>query len=280
MAHEIETHELIACGLDAADAESLTAPVNRALALPSVEAWREISSGILRPEHPFALHKFLFAAAFSGRRADDPPAPAWTPTDEQIRASNVGRMIKERGFADVAQLHAWSDADRGEFWGQMVERLGIALAKPPTSVLDVSDGVERPKWLAGARLNIAESCFQADPGKPAIVYHDESGMTSTVTYGQLSKLVNRVANGLQAAGFRPGDALAIYLPMSAEAVAIYLGIVRTGCVAVSIADSLAAEEIAVRLRLSEAKGVFTQDVLLRGGKPLPLYAKVVEAGRR
>ena len=57
-----------------------------------------------------------------------------------------------------------------------------------------------------------------------------------------------------AAGFRPGDALAIYLPMTIESVAIYLGIIRAGCVAVSIADSLAAEEIAVRLRLSERKG--------------------------
>ena len=75
-----------------------------------------------------------------------------------------------------------------------------------------------------------------------------------------------MANGLQAAGFRPGDALAIYLPMTIESVAIYLGIIRAGCVAVSIADSLAAEEIAVRLRLSDAKGVFTQDEILRGGK--------------
>ena len=56
-----------------------------------------------------------------------------------------------------------------------------------------------------------------------------------------------------AAGFRPGDAVAIYMPMTVESVAVYLGIIRAGCVAVSIADSLAAEEIATRLRLSDAK---------------------------
>jgi acetyl-CoA synthetase len=48
-------------------------------------------------------------------------------------------------------------------------------------------------------------------------------------------------------------------------------------VVVSIADSFAAEEIATRLRLSGAKGIFTQDTILRAGKLLPLYTKVIDA---
>lgn len=46
----------------------------------------------------------------------------------------------------------------------------------------------------------------------------------------------------------------------------------------SIADSFAAAEIASRLRISRAAAVFTQDVVLRGGRALPLYARVTEAG--
>ena len=90
-------------------------------------------------------------------------------------------------------------------------------------------------------------------------------------------LAGRVANGLCAAGYRAGDAIAIYMPMTAEAVAIYLGIVFAGCTAVGIADSFAADEIRVRLRITGAKAIFTQDEMLRGGKALPLYAKVIEA---
>jgi acetyl-CoA synthetase len=78
-------------------------------------------------------------------------------------------------------------------------------------------------------------------------------------------------------GFQPGDAIAIDMPMTAESVAIYLGIIKAGCVVVSIADSFAANEIATRLHLSQAKGIFTQDCIRRAGKQLPLYAKVVEA---
>ncbi|MFC2075436.1 AMP-binding protein, partial [Bdellovibrionota bacterium] len=53
--------------------------------------------------------------------------------------------------------------------------------------------------------------------------------------------------------------------------------VKAGCVVVSVADSLAPEEVATRLRISEAKAIFTQDHILRGKKELPLYAKVIEA---
>ena len=46
---------------------------------------------------------------------------------------------------------------------------------------------------------------------------------------------------------------------------------------ISIADSFSPKEVAVRLRIGEAKGVFTQDVLLRGGKTHPLFEKVMAA---
>ncbi|NEQ26659.1 MAG: AMP-binding protein, partial [Microcoleus sp. SIO2G3] len=79
------------------------------------------------------------------------------------------------------------------------------------------------------------------------------------------------------AGFQPGDAIAITMPMTAESIAIYLGIVKAGCVVVSIADSFAAAEIAMRLYVSKAKAIFTQEYILRSGKQLPLYSKVVDA---
>ena len=256
----------------------MAARASAALRNEPIRAWREISQTILRPEHPFALHRLLFETAFRDWDAGQGPPPAWTPTIDLIRASNVGRMMTERGLTSVAQLHAWSVQQRSEFWGQIIERLGIRFVRPYATVLDLAAGVTQPKWLAGARLNIVDSCFSAERDKLAIVYHDESGRVENVTYGQLAAMTNRVANGLLRAGFRPGDGLAVYLPMTVESVAIYLGIIRAGCVAVSIADSLAADEIAVRLRLSAAKAVFTQDVILRGGKQLSLYAKVAEAG--
>lgn len=62
--------------------------------------------------------------------------------------------------------------------------------------------------------------------------------------------------------FSKGDPIAIDMPMTTTAVIIYLGIILAGCIVVSVADSFAAKEIAVRLSISKAKGIFTQVGLL------------------
>ena len=69
-----------------------------------------------------------------------------------------------------------------------------------------------------------------------------------------------VANALDAI-FSKGDAIAIDMPMTVNAVIIYLAIILAGFVVVSIADSFAAKEIATRLRVSKAKGIFTQVII-------------------
>lgn len=278
MSERLTIEQFVADRLDPAETATLRARVDEAMKRGPVEAWSEISRSVLQPVHRFELHKFLFDWVYRDWDARQGPPPAWIPTVEEIAATNVGRMMRERGFGSVAELHAWSAERREEFWSHMIERLGIRFRKPYDRLLDLSDGVERPRWLVGARMNIVDSCFAAEADKPAVVYHDERGRAESLTYSELETLVNRAAGGIRRAGFEPGDALAIYMPMNVEAVAAYLAIIRAGCVAVSIADSLAPQEIATRLRLSNTRGIFTQDVSLRGGKPLPLYAKVDEAG--
>lgn len=66
-----------------------------------------------------------------------------------------------------------------------------------------------------------------------------------------------VANAVDAT-FSKGDVIAIDMPMTVHAIIIYFAIILAGCVVVSIADSFAAKEIATRLHVSNAKGIFTQ----------------------
>ena len=66
-----------------------------------------------------------------------------------------------------------------------------------------------------------------------------------------------VGNALDAT-FLKGETIAIDMPMTVYSVIIYLAIILAGYVVVSIADSFATKEIASRLRISNAKGIFTQ----------------------
>jgi acetyl-CoA synthetase len=65
--------------------------------------------------------------------------------------------------------------------------------------------------------------------------------------------------------------------MNYFAVAVYLGILKMGGVVVSIADSFSPQEMAVRLNIAGAKGIFTQDFSPWGGKLIPLYEKIAQA---
>ncbi|MBN8558986.1 MAG: AMP-binding protein [Leptolyngbya sp. UWPOB_LEPTO1] len=204
-------------------------------------------------------------------------SPVWVPSIEQIQATNIAALMQDLKIHTYADLHSWSIRDRAAFWDVMIQRLGIRFQEPYTQIVDLSQGVEFPQWLVNARLNIVESCFQASEDKTAIVFQSEGGSLHTWTYNQLLSLTNRVANSLVKLGFQLGDAIAIAMPMTAESVAIYLGIIKAGCVVVSIADSFAAVEIATRLHIANTKAIFTQDFICRGGKQLPLYSKIIAA---
>jgi acetyl-CoA synthetase len=205
------------------------------------------------------------------------PPPDWTPTPEFIATTNLAWLMRRAGVDSYGKLHVWSVENREEFWGLAIERIGMRFGKPPVRVLDSSQGIEAPRWLPGARLNVVESCFSAPPGTSAIVHQAEGGSLSTMSYGELKSLTACVAAGIRRLGYKPGDAIAILMPMTVEAVAIYLGIVAAGCAVVGIADSFRPPEIATRLRIANAVAIFTQDFLLRGGKTLPLFANAAEA---
>ncbi|EKU99112.1 acyl-CoA synthetase/AMP-acid ligase [Leptolyngbya sp. PCC 7375] len=201
----------------------------------------------------------------------------WRPTSDQIQRANITALQRQLGFDSYAQLYQWSIEHRDQFWHQMIQRLGIRFQQPYTTVLDLSDGVEQPHWLVNARFNMVESCFLAPKTDTAVIFQAPGEPLQRWTYGELEQLVNRVANGLVAAGYGAGDAIAIVMPMTVEAVAIYLGIIKMGGVVVSIADSFAPVEIATRLHLGQAQGVFTQISQRRRGQELPLYSKLVMA---
>lgn len=207
----------------------------------------------------------------------DGPAPMCLPDNNDRLGANLADWMRQRGVDSLADFHQWSVDKRAEFWEQAIARLQIRFHKSPRASLNPNDGPESPHWLPGAELNIAESCFQAPADQPAIVFRGPGQPLATWSYAQLRARVEEVAAAIRAAGFQEGDALAVVLPMTAESVALYLGIIWAGCVVVSIADSFAAPEIASRLRIAHAKAVFTYDVQVRASKTLPLFARVAEA---
>lgn len=278
MMHSLSLEQMSRCGIDETTAGQILLRLNQWQAERStIECWQQCVEKILTPDSPFALHQLLYQAVFADWKDSQGIPPAWFPSDDQIQATNIAALMHELQIHSYPELHSWSVQHRAEFWHIMMQRLGIQFHQSYTQIVDLSRSIEFPNWLVDAQLNIVESCFQAPANAPAIIFRSPQMPLSSLTYGELRILSHRVANGLVEAGFQPGDAIAIDMPMIAESVAIYLGIVAMGGVVVSIADSFAPDEIATRLRLSNAKAIFTQDAIVRAEKQLPLYTKVIAA---
>ncbi|GMN67896.1 hypothetical protein TIFTF001_036963 [Ficus carica] len=175
----------------------------------------------------------------------------------------LGPLYKDP-IISFSLFHKFSVQDPEVYWSIVLKELSISFREAPKCILDRTDKSKRSgSWLPGAVLNIAE-CYllsTTHPRKkddnPAIVWRAEGDSDINImTLKEVREQVMLVANVLDVM-FSKGDAIAIDMQMTVTAVIIYLAIILSGCIVVSIADSFAAKEIATRLLISNAKAIFT-----------------------
>lgn len=260
---------------------------------PLLQLWRATSKLALTPGHAHALHVSLHAACYA--RWDESsagPAPWWTPTREGAAGTNLNKaMASYRGgpawtssrtgdpCADLPLFQRLSVDDPETWWRAVLPELGIRFSTPPARILDrpPPDAPDAAVWLPGARLNAAAcALYGRDDDAVALLCADEAApaRVATTRLGELKANAAAAGAALAAAGIRPRDSVAIIMPLTAEAVALYLGAILIGAVPASVAESFAAPEIAARLRLADAKLVVCAGCMRRGGKDLDLYGRV------
>jgi acetyl-CoA synthetase len=238
------------------------------------EFWQKNAQQILASEQDFEQHLLFYNKIFGNN-----PAPAaWIPTEEGIKNSNIGQAINDFGLSNFEHLHRFSCTQHEDFWNYTLEKLGIIFQKKYDKIIHNPEDAENAAWLPGAKLNITDSCFKAAGEKIAILTAGEGTEIKGISYAELEKNVNRVANGFYQAGFKKDDRVVIYMPLSAEAVILYLGMVRAGIQVVSVADSFSTVELEKRCAVIDAKAVCTVDGYQYAGKFLPIFDKV-KAGK-
>ncbi|EXC25137.1 putative acyl-activating enzyme 17 [Morus notabilis] len=262
------------------------------------DTWRQISTRVLSPDLPFAFHQMLYHSCFNGF---GPDPPAWIPDPEAAILTNVGKLLERRGkeflgsrykdpISNFSDFQEFSVTNPEVYWRTIFNEMNVSFSNPPECIFheNVPGGgqVSHPggQWLPGAYVNPAMNCLSVNSKRSlddaSIVWRDEGKddlPVNTMTLEELRSEVWLVAHALKELGLERGSAIAIDMPMHVHSVVIYLAIVLAGYVVVSIADSFAAGEISTRLKISKAKAIFTQDLIIRGEKSIPLYRRVVEA---
>ena len=195
----------------------------------------------------------------------------------QDRFAPAPGFLAEESVRD-GSLHAMAELDPDAFWAAQARMLHWEV--PFSVVLDDS----RPpfyKWFSDGRLNVSYNCVdrhvEAGLGnRVAFHWAGEDGERRSITYGELYRDVQRLANALKALGLGKGDVVGIYLPMIPEVVVAMLACARIGAPHNVVFGGFAAEAVRERMEVSRAKALITVDGARRKGKTAPVKATVDE----
>jgi acetyl-CoA synthetase len=182
------------------------------------------------------------------------------------------KEIKKRAWVKEEKIYREAEKNPIKFWENLAKEIywrkkweKVFEHKPPYF-----------KWFLGGKLNITENCLDRNlltgKNKIALIWEPESveEQPRKLTYGELSREVNKFANALLKLGVKKGDKVGIYLPMIPEIVISMLACTRIGAVHAVIFSAFSPAALKIRLKITEAKILITADGYYRRGQVVNL----------
>ena len=198
---------------------------------------------------------------------------------EQLLATE--RFPPPAAFAEHALLsdpavYARAEADPEAWWAEQAR--GLDWFEPWTQVLDWSNP-PFARWFVDGKLNASHNCLDRHVaaglgGRVAFHWRGEEGEEREITYADLLRDVQRLANALRDRGIGTGDIVGIYLPMIPEVVVAMLACARIGAPHNVVFGGFAPEAVRERMEVSEAKALITVDGARRKGTVSPVKPAV------
>ncbi|MGZ9163579.1 MAG: AMP-binding protein [Anaerolineales bacterium] len=206
----------------------------------------------------------------------------WRPTVDYIARAHLTAFMRQHEIKDFDALMSRSTADITWFTNAVLKYLDIQFYEPYSKVVDLSEGIQFPKWCVGGKMNIVHNCVDkyqhsAFSVKPSVVWEGEEGTTKSLTYEELYKKVNKTANALRSLGLGKGDAIGLFMPMTPEIVIALLAIAKIGGIILPLFSGYGAGAIVSRLVDADAKALFAADGSFRRGKAVEMKSVADEA---
>ena len=96
-----------------------------------------------------------------------------------------------------------------------------------------------------------------DPTKIALIHEQADGTVREITFAELNRRANQLANTLVAAGLRKGDRVMILMTQDPMVAVAHIACWKAGLVSVPTAVLFGADAIAYRLNTAQASAVIT-----------------------
>jgi len=208
--------------------------------------------------------------------------PLWQPSPARIASANLtafARQARERWglpAGDYSELHHWSVADPIQFWQSVWSFCGVIADEDDGPALVDAERMPGARWFPEARLNFAENLLRRRDRSPAIVFWSEDRLKSTVTFAELYSEVSRIAQALRAAGIKPGDRVAGYMPNVPGTVIAMLAATSLGAVWSSCSPDFGVRGVLDRFGQIEPRILFAADGYFYNGKTIDLTDRLKE----
>jgi acetyl-CoA synthetase len=135
------------------------------------------------------------------------------------------------------------------------------------------------KWFADGKINASYNCLdghvEAGNGdRVAFHWRGEEGEERDVTYAELLRDTQKLANALKDLGIEKGDIVGIFLPMIPEVVVAMMACARIGAPHNVVFGGFSPESVKERMEFSKAKALITVDGARRKGRTAPIKQQV------
>lgn len=206
----------------------------------------------------------------------------WRPTPDLIAQSRLKQFMDRHGITSFEELLRRSTEELEWFWQAVLDDLRIEFDEPYNQILDTTRGIAWARWCVGGKMNIIHNCVDkwqrtAARERIAIRWEGEDGETRVVSYGDLNREVNRLANALRSLGLNKGDAVGLFMPMLPETAIAFLAVIKIGGVILPLFSGYGAAAVAERLADAGAKALLTTDGFYRRGQTVPMKSVADEA---
>ncbi len=208
--------------------------------------------------------------------------PIWKPSEERIKNANMTRFTEfvnkryNKKFNGYFELYNWSITDISDFWAAVWDFVGIKASKQYDRVIEDSSVFPGTKWFPGAELNFAENLLRYRDNNVAFIFKCETKPSVYITYGELYRVVGRLASALKRIGVKRGDRVVAYMPNMPETVIAMLAATSIGATWASCGSELGVQAVIDRFSQIEPKALFTVDGYLYKNKPFQMLGDVRE----
>ena len=196
----------------------------------------------------------------------------------EIEKFEPSEEFRQQALLNDPKVYEQAESDWKGWWLEQAKQLHWF--KEPTEILDDSNPPFY-KWFKDGKLNASYNCLdrhvEAGNGdRVAFHWRGEEGEEQAITYAELHRDVQRLANALKDQGIAKGDIVGIYLPMIPAVIVSMLACARIGAPHNVVFGGFSADAVRERMEFSEAKALITVDGARRKGKTAPIKQQVDE----